>query len=75
MGICDETADLEDLVGFRVQACHLVAGVSGAELRDSWEVFIESEVECLDVPRSRSRPKGLLSVRVASWICSGWGLF
>lgn len=29
MGVCDETADLDDFVGFRVQACHLVNGVSG----------------------------------------------
>jgi hypothetical protein len=33
------------------------------------------ELEMGDIPRSRSRPKGLLNVRVASWICVGWGLF
>ena len=33
LGVCDETADLDDLVGFRVQACHLVNGVSGEDCK------------------------------------------
>lgn len=47
--------------------------VSGGELRNAQGVG--SEMGCLDVPRSRSRPKDLLSVRAAWWICGGWGLF